>query len=126
MTERAPGTFAFVFDQHVNGLALKALRAQGVDVIHVGEAGLAQADDLAILRWAQRERRIVVTRNCCDFAPLVTALAARGERFPGVLFYPPSIRQSDSGAHVRALVAWLATARAAGVSPVEGTYGWLG
>ena len=118
-------TLRFVFDQHVNGPALHVLSAQGVDVVHVAEAGMADAEDAAILQWARREGHVVVTRNYRDFAPLAEALAARGETFPGVLFFATSVRQSDVGAHVRALGAWTAAAEAAGVNPAQNGFAWL-
>ena len=123
----APGgqTFRFLFDQHVSGPALRQLRTRGVDVVHGAEVGLAEADDPEIFRWAQSEGRIVVTRNYRDFAPLVRALAAAREPFPGVLFLPSSLRPNDVGAHVTALIRWINDAEAAAANPVENGLGWL-
>ncbi|GJG86311.1 hypothetical protein tb265_14920 [Gemmatimonadetes bacterium T265] len=118
-------TFRFLFDQHVNGPALHALGAQGVDVVHVADVGMARADDAAVLQWARDEGRIVVTRNYRDFAPLVEALAGRGELVPGVLFFATSVRQCDVGAHVRALSTWIAQAETADANPVQGGFAWL-
>lgn len=103
----------FLFDQHVSGPALRQLREKGIDVVHVAEVGLAAADDPDIFRWSIQEARIIVTRNYCDFAPLVEIFSCRGETFPGVLFYSTSVRQSDVGHHVRALLDWI---EAAGLS----------
>lgn len=118
-------TFRFVLDQHVNARLLPALRAQGVNVVHTAEVGLASANDPALLRWAQREGRIVVTRNYRDFAPLVQALVARKEAFPGVLFVATSVRHSDVGAHVRALSDWIAAAEREGQESVPGGFAWV-
>ena len=115
----------FVADQHVNGPALRQLRERQVDIVHAAEVGLADADDAALFKWAAREQRIIVTRNYGDYAPLAAAFARRGERCPGVLFLPTSIRPSDVGAHVRALLDWIASAKAHGGNPVENTFGWL-
>lgn len=115
----------FVFDQHVNALALQQLRDSGVDVVHVAEEGLAEADDPDILAWAAREERIVVTRNYRDFAPLAEAYARRGTPFPGILFCAGSVRQSDVGHHVRALREWIEEAEGAGGNPVANGIGWL-
>lgn len=93
--------------------------------MHVTDVGLAGADDPKVLRWAQREHRIVVTRNYQDFAPLTQALASRGESFPGVLFYPSSIRPSDVDGHVKALLAWVRQASISEVNPVANGFGWL-
>jgi len=117
--------FRFVFDQHVNARALKPLRLQGVDVVHVAEVGLSDANDPEILAWAADEGRIVVTRNYQDFAPLVTAYNHRGLTFPGVLFFATSVRQADAGHHVRSLLSWVEQATQAGSNPVANASGWL-
>lgn len=117
--------FRFVFDQHVSAPALRQLRERGVDIVHVAEAGLSEADDPDILAWATREERIVVTRNYRDFAPLAEAYGKQGLPFPGVLFYATSVRQSDVGHHVRALVNWISDAERVGRNPVKDTLGWL-
>jgi predicted nuclease of predicted toxin-antitoxin system len=115
----------FVFDQHVNAVALRELRENGVDIVHVAEAGLSAAGDPDILAWAAREDRIVITRNYRDFAPLVEAYARQGIPFPGVLFYARSVRQSDVAHHVRALQAWMGRAEEADRNPVQNGLGWL-
>ncbi|HUF51359.1 MAG TPA: DUF5615 family PIN-like protein [Longimicrobiales bacterium] len=115
----------FVFDQHVNARALAQLRAGGVDVVHVAEAGLSEADDPEIFARAIREDRIIVTRNYRDFAPLVEAHARHGSDFPGVLFYPTSVRHADVGHHVRALQEWVEGATADGSNPARNGIGWL-
>lgn len=115
----------FVFDQHANAPAKRRLREDGVDVVHVAEVGLAEADDPDVLAWAAREDRIVVTRNYRDFAPLAEAYTKRGIELPGVLFYASSVRQSDVGHHVRALGEWIRTAEEASGNPVRNGVGWL-
>lgn len=125
MTPQSRPELRFVFDQHVSGPALRELRKRGVDVVHVAEVGLSAADDPAIFRWAVREGRIVLTRNYCDFAPLVELCARQGEAFPGVLFCSTAIRPDDVGHHVRALSSWIDSAVASGINPVENSAGWL-
>lgn len=115
----------FVFDQHVNAPALRQLRKEGVDVVHVAEVGLSEADDAEILAWATEEDRIVVTRNYRDFAPLVDAYGRKSLFFPGVLFYATSVRHSDVGHHVRALREWIGDAAASEHNPVRNGIGWL-
>ena len=96
-----------------------------MDVVHVAAVGLAEADDLEVMRWAQQRGRILVTRNYRDFAPLVQAFAKRGETFPGVLFYATSVRNSDVRAHVRALESWIARAAEAKTNPAQSSLDWL-
>lgn len=93
-------------------------------MVHAGDTGLGEADDLVLLRAAAEEGRVVVTRNYRDFARLIEALSRRGESFPGVLFLAPSLRPSDFSAHVRAIREWCA--RAGEGNPVRNGAGWLG
>lgn len=117
--------FQFLFDEHVNKPACDALRARGVDVTHVLGVGLAGASDAEVLARAAVEGRMVVTRNYRDFATLVEAYRARGERFPGVLFLSGSLSHADVGGYVRAVEEWIAGQRA-GRNPIESGFGWLG
>lgn len=113
-----------LFDVHVHHGACRRLREEGIDAVHAAEVGLAGADDLELLRAADREGRVVVTRNYQDFSPLARAMAERGETFPGVLFLSPDLPGSDLAGHVRVLRRWCE--RAGGENPVEGGVGWLG
>lgn len=113
-----------LFDVHVHYGACERLRGDGVDILHAGEVGLAEADDLDLLLAAAEQGRVVVTRNYQDFAPLVDALARKGESFPGVLFISPAIPQSDLSGHVRAIRRWCE--QAGDENPVENTLGWIG
>jgi predicted nuclease of predicted toxin-antitoxin system len=125
VVNEAKAALRFVFDQHVNARALRQLRAHGVDAIHVAEVGLSEADDPEIFAWAVEARRIIVTRNYQDFAPLVSAYGKRGLSFPGVLFFATSVKQADAGHHVRSLLSWIQDAVAMGRNPVENGIGWL-
>lgn len=116
----------FIFDQHVNARALRRLREEGVDLVHVAEVGLSEGDDPEILAWAARQGRIVVTRNYRDFAPLVQAYADAGRDQPGVLFFSSSVGQADAGHHVRALHQWIREAQEAASVPVRNGLGGLG
>ena len=112
-----------LFDVHVHHGACRQLREEGVDVVHAGDEGLGDLDDLALLLAAARDGRVVVTRNYQDFAPLVEELGRRERTLPGVLFLSPAIPPSDLAAHVRAVRAWC---EAAGdENPVANTFGWL-
>jgi len=115
----------FVLDQHVNARALKQLRAHGVDVVHVAEAGLSEADDPQVFAWAIEEQRIIVTRNYRDFAPLVQVYSGRGMAFPGVLFLSTALPQADAGHHVRALLSWIGEVEQGVRNPAENGFDWL-
>ena len=120
-------TFRFLFDEHVQYPAYRRLDADGVDVAHVGqirnESGGLE-DDLAILEFAARENRIVVTRNYQDFGPLAKSFTLQGRTFPGVLFIPKSLPGNNVMAHVNAVTTWIEEA-AQGHHQVTDTIGWL-
>ncbi|MEO5712305.1 MAG: DUF5615 family PIN-like protein [Luteolibacter sp.] len=71
----------WLLDQGLPRLAAFLLREKGMDVIHVGEVGLAHAKDLEILTRAEKEDRIVVTLDS-DFHAM---LAATGACRPSVI-----------------------------------------
>lgn len=110
----------FLCDEHIPYSVLAALLEAGVNVEHVVPLGLQAIADPALLQVAKERERILLTRNYRDFAPLVSAWNRGGIDFPGVLFYSTSIRPTDVGAHVRALMVWLQ-----GPEQVGNTYGWL-
>jgi len=60
----------FLADQDVYAATVRFLNTSGHDVVRVGELGLAQATDLELLRLAEKENRIFVTRDR-DFGGLV-------------------------------------------------------
>lgn len=93
--------------------------------MHAGDVGLGAATDQALLDYAIRDDRIVVTRNYAHFAPLARSYARRGRSFPGILFLSRSLPLSDAGRHVRALEDWVKAAPRGG-NPIANTCGWLG
>ena len=110
----------FLCDEHIPYSVLASLSEAGVDVEHVVPLGLQGIADPSLLQVARERDRILLTRNYRDFAPLVAAWNREEISFPGVLFYSTSIRPTDVGAHVRALLAWLQEPH-----DVGNTYGWL-
>ena len=70
-----------LLDQGVARSAGDTLRALGWDVVHVGEIGLAQAEDVDIIEAARSQQRVCVTRDS-DFHAL---LALSGEKLPSVI-----------------------------------------
>jgi len=60
----------FLLDQDVYATTLRFLSDLGHDVVPVAQIGLAQADDEELLRLAQAQGRIFVTRDR-DFGSLV-------------------------------------------------------
>lgn len=103
-----------VLDEHFSSVVAEQLRAQGVDAVAVAAVpGLRQMADEELLRWSAAERRLLVTENVRDFAPLHGAFLARGESHTGIVFTSPQRfprRRAGIGALVRALAALAASA----------------
>jgi predicted nuclease of predicted toxin-antitoxin system len=67
----------FLLDQSLPLRAAAALRKQGYDAWHAGEAGLSRAPDDEILEWCTSQERIVVTPDSDFPTLLVLARASR-------------------------------------------------
>jgi hypothetical protein len=79
-----------VLDEHYTPKAAEQLRERGYGVVAVGEQGQLRAlEDEDLLRWAQREGRILVTENVGDFMVIHNAFLGRGELHGGILFTSP-------------------------------------
>ncbi len=86
-----------LFDQGTPRSAATILRRSGFDAVHTGEVGLAEAEDLEIIRRATDENRIVVTLDADFHAQLALTQARqpsviririeglRAEEFSGLL-----------------------------------------
>ena len=68
-------------DQGLPRTAASLLRVAGIDTVHVGEIGMATAEDAEILSRSQQEGRIIVTLDA-DFHAL---LASSGATSPSVI-----------------------------------------
>lgn len=81
------------FDHHV----LRALvrRIPTLDFRTVQEAGLAGADDPAVLEWAARERRVLLTHDVRTITKFAYERVERGETMPGVIEVPSRASITD-------------------------------
>ncbi|HSK76260.1 MAG TPA: DUF5615 family PIN-like protein [Thermoanaerobaculia bacterium] len=64
--------FAFLTDENIHPEVVKLLRERGNDLLDVKESGLVGSSDLAILRKAYAEHRVVLTHDS-DFGRLAVA-----------------------------------------------------
>lgn len=99
---------AFLLDEDVNPEVASAARALGMDVVSVHELGRRGVDfpDIAQLRFAALQRRVMVTRNRDDFIRLTRAFFEAGEPHCGVLIVPHSLPNQHPGRIARALKQW--------------------
>ncbi len=70
----------FLTDQDVYAITNRFLSGLGHDVVTAAQLGLAQAEDLELLRVAQNQGRIFVTRDR-DFSGLVFVLGKWGRGY---------------------------------------------
>ncbi|HEX9459420.1 MAG TPA: DUF5615 family PIN-like protein [Thermoanaerobaculia bacterium] len=70
-----------LLDQNLSAAAAEILRADGLDVLHTSEVGLATADDRDILIWCREQVRILITLD----ADCHALLALSGATLPSVV-----------------------------------------
>lgn len=96
------GAFRFLADQNIHADVVRFLRGEGCDVVDTQQAGLAGADDAAVLAWAVSQGRVVVSHDA-DFGML--AIQA-GAACPGIVYLRPGhISPLVTIASVRQLLA---------------------
>lgn len=100
-----------LLDEHFDHRIAEELRRRDIDTVAVGRErpDLQGQDDDVVLRTAAAERRVVVTNNVRDYAPLVEDFGLRGETHCGVVFTDDAtFPRSDAGIGllVRALAAF--------------------
>ena len=101
-----------LLDEHYNCAIAEQLRQLGVDAVAIQRErpDLEGQGDDAVLRTASTERRVVVTNNVRDFAPLVEEFGLRGETHLGVIFMDDATfprTQAGIGLIVRSLGAFV-------------------
>jgi hypothetical protein len=104
-----------LLDEHYDFAIAEELRRRGVDVIATQKErpDLEGRADHVVLRTATLERRVVVTNNVRDFAPLVEDFGLRGETHFGVVFTDDTTfprTHEGIGLLVRALAVFVAGA----------------
>lgn len=70
-------------DEHIPSAVIRGLRQRGVDIVSVADAALMGAADIAHVRFARSEHRVIVTQDD-DFL----RLAAGGESHAGIVYAP--------------------------------------
>ena len=61
------------------------LRQQALDMVRVQDVGLRQADDDAVLAWAARHKRLVVTHDANTMTRAAYERAVQGLPMPGLI-----------------------------------------
>jgi predicted nuclease of predicted toxin-antitoxin system len=77
-------------DENVNADIVRGLRRRfpELDLLRVQDVGLSGADDAAVLAWAARERRILLTHDVSTLVGLALKRVADGQPMPGIFAVP--------------------------------------
>jgi predicted nuclease of predicted toxin-antitoxin system len=71
------------FDNHI--LAGLVRRQSSIDIVRVQDAGLANADDVAILAWAAEQGRVVLTHDAATMIGFAYDRVQAGLPMPGMI-----------------------------------------
>ena len=107
-----------LLDEHIWPGLIEVLEPLGYDLQHVVQAGLRSAADEALLTFAARENRVVLTNNYSDFAWLVAKWYAAGRAHAGVIL-TQQLPRSELIRQVRQLL------ESASAEDVRNTCRWL-
>jgi hypothetical protein len=92
----------YFFDEHLPDAVAYGLRAVGIDVLTVDEAGRGALPDDEQLRFATAEGRVMVTHDA-DYLTLAAQFLTTGELFSGVVYSHPTKYQGNVGGLIQAL-----------------------
>jgi hypothetical protein len=78
-------------DENFNNRILRALLRQrpDLDIVRAQDAGLSGVDDTAILDWAARENRVLLTHDVTTITKHAFVRTRNGDAMPGVFEVPP-------------------------------------
>jgi len=73
-------------DENLNNDIVRGLRRRkpNLDIVRVQDVGLSGADDPAVLEWAAREGRVLLTHDVCTITHYAYERVSAGKAMPGV------------------------------------------
>ncbi len=85
-------------DENIKNQLIRGLlrRNPEIDIVRVQDAGLAGADDIAVLDWASREGRVLVTFDVATMPDAAYKRVSEGLPMPGVVAIPWSTSLSQA------------------------------
>ena len=85
-------------DENFNNDLLRALlrRRPDLDIIRVQDAGLSGANDAAVLSWAARQDRVLLTHDVSTITAYAYRRVVNHERMPGVFEVSHSVPIPDA------------------------------
>jgi hypothetical protein len=75
-----------IADENFNNDIIRGVRRKnsGVDIVRVQDVGLSGADDPAILEWASRSNRVILTHDVSTMTRYAYERVGQGISMPGV------------------------------------------
>ena len=85
-------------DENFNNDIIRGLlrRKPDVDIVRVQDVGLSGADDPAVLEWAARHERVLVTHDVSTLSKHAYERVGAGQRMPGVFEVSTSLAVGDA------------------------------
>jgi hypothetical protein len=95
----------FLADENFNNDVIRGVRLRypHISIVRVQDVGLRQASDEAILEWAARDERVILTHDLKTMTRCAYDRAARGERMPGVFEVGRGLSVGDAIEEIRLL-----------------------
>lgn len=95
----------FLLDEHLQPALAVAARRAGLNVVAIAATRLRGRADLAILKAAVAQNRILVTYDAEDFRPMLCELVLAGIKVPGAVFiHSKTFRSNDLKGLLHALI----------------------
>ena len=84
---------ALAFDENFNNDVIRGLlrRNPALDVVRIGDAGLAGLDDPAVLAWAAHEGRVLISHDVATLTAFAYARVQAGQPMPGLFEAGPAV-----------------------------------
>ncbi len=81
------------FDENFNNDVLRGLRRRNpaLDLVRVQDAGLRRADDPAVLAWAAKQGRVLVSHDVSTLTAFAYARIEAGQPMPGLIEAGPDV-----------------------------------
>lgn len=95
----------FLLDEHVWAGLIQLGESIGVDVVSVQSRLAEGTDDATVLAEAAKERRVLLTSNARDFAPLAAEWFLASKEHWGIIIVPGQTDRSLLTRGLRAIIA---------------------
>lgn len=93
----------FFTDVHIAREAAQQLRRRGIDIVHCGDVGMADEEDIDLFKYAIQDGRVMVSCDE-DFERLHTRWQATSQEHTGILYFRMKDQCQSIGLIVREII----------------------